>query len=762
MRHRSRWIAFSLAMGASIAVAIWISRRESPGVPVTPETEAHRQIRRAVLHNVSSELVNEVLRIEANEKHIAETVWAREMLAQECGRTIERLWDEINSSTNKLEVLSHFPIAEVQLGQWKPSSKLPQGISLFESVSRGPLLDRLPWQDFLARSIADGWMLEQIEFRHNQSNPDSPNHRAQSRYYFAANLLNKSRKERASIEGVLDVRWGSKDEHGAFTVHRVDATRLTIKTRQSDPPFTLVRDDEIKPQGQSKLIDPLILYDLDGNGLSEIILAARNLVYRNHGNFQFTTEPLCRHPQEFIGTALLADINGDHAADLVCANWEGLFVFLGSPEGVFEAKGRLSWKPETPLQKPMVLTSADIDSDGDLDLYLAQYKDPYEGGLTPRPFYSANDGYPAHLLVNDGLGGFQDRTTEAGLGAKRTRRTFSASFADLDHDSHLDLLVVNDFAGADIYRNNGEGAFEDVTSSWLETPQAFGMAHNLADFNNDGLLDFLMIGMTSPTLERLNHLGLARAKDGREREMELRMTFGNRLFFGTRRSGSLDGFQQNLASDSIADAGWAWGCASSDFDNDGFVDVYIANGFQSAATVADSEGDYWLHDRFVESKLGSQATDLYFKSAGARNKGAVRSFGGYERNRFYWNRGGTNFVEIGYLMGLSLIADSRNVVADDLDADGRVDLVLTTQETWPHDKQTLKLYRNRMENSGDYLEVPVSATAWGRQIEVETESGKRIGVYATGAGFRSQSAARLHFGLGFNRTKPAGPEAEAK
>src|SRR5262249_8016113 len=148
--------------------------------------------------------------------------------------------------------------------------------------------------------------------------------------------------------------------------------------------------------------------------------------------------------------------------------------------------------------------------DGDLDLFLGQYRVPTLGQILKPSFYDANDGHPAYLLLNDGRGNFTDATPNAGLEKKRGRRIFSASFADLNDDGQLDLVVASDFAGADLYMNDGEGHFTDMTSNWIAEPHAFGMAHALSDFNADGRLDLLMIGMTSPTVNRLDHLGLRR------------------------------------------------------------------------------------------------------------------------------------------------------------------------------------------------------------------------------------------------------------
>src|SRR5439155_388038 len=173
----------------------------------------------------------------------------------------------------------------------------------------------------------------------------------------------------------------------------------------------------------------------------------------------------------------------DASADYLCARFEGLVLFKGSAQGTFDEPGRLVWSANPHLKYAQALTCGDIDGDGDLDVFLGQYKVPYTRGQMPTPYYDANDGYPAYLLLNDGQGNFTDATAAAGLEKKRWRRTYSASFADLDSDGDLDLLVVSDFAGVDLYRNDGRGRFTDVTREWVAEPRAFGMAHALADFN---------------------------------------------------------------------------------------------------------------------------------------------------------------------------------------------------------------------------------------------------------------------------------------
>src|SRR5258708_37227150 len=103
--------------------------------------------------------------------------------------------------------------------------------------------------------------------------------------------------------------------------------------------------------------------------------------------------------------------------------------------------------------------------------------------------------------------------------------------------------------------------------------------------------------MSAPAVKRLEKLGLTRHGSDEDRTMRSRMPFGNRLYF----SKSDSAFEQTPLIDSIAHSGWSWGCSAADFDNDGFPDVYIANGLESNQSVRDYEAEYWLHDHYSAS-----------------------------------------------------------------------------------------------------------------------------------------------------------------
>jgi hypothetical protein len=701
-------------------------------------------------NSLGDQLVASFQALQAQENETDRTVWAKELLAERCGQVFEGWWDSLNAATNKLRVLESFPIGEIAIGKFHPPEQLVHGIAVHSQFGKGVIWSRAEWTRFLQDSERAGWRLAETEFRHSRFDTDAAGQPMQSHFDFRAHLLNPEQTERAVIEGELVVSWSSAQSDKELpSVKQVDARGLTIKTRGGEPPFVPVLNETIAPPKGSHFIDPLILYDLDGDGRSEIILAASNLVYRQRPNGRFEPGPLCRHSPGWIFTGVIADFDGDGASDFLCAKFEGLFLFKGSPQGTFDEPGRLVWVANPHLRYAQVITCGDIDRDGDLDVFVAQYKLPYSRGQMPTPYYDANDGDPSYLLLNDGQGNFTDATTASGLAAKRWRRSYSASFADLDGDGHLDLVVVSDFAGVDLYRNNGHGHFTEVTGTWVAEPHAFGMAHALADFNGDGRLDLLMIGMNSPTADRLNHLGLWRPGVAEDRSMRSRVAFGNRLLLAHAGGG----FEQTSMNDFVARTGWSWGCAAGDFDNDGFPDLYIANGHQTRQSVRDYETEFWRHDIYAASSKEDAVASTYFQTKFTRGREQGQSYGGYEKNRFFFNQRGASFVEAGHLLGVALPEDSRGVVADDLDGDGRLDLLLTTFEEWPETKQTVRAYRNDLKDTGNWIgfrfhEAGGAKSPVGARVTVRYAGRSSVRQIVTGDSYRAQQANTVHFGLG--------------
>lgn len=696
--------------------------------------------------------------LEAREARAAATVWAPEKLAQACGRTFDDFWDALNAASDKFAVAARFPFKELQLGRGLEPQRLPHGIELTESAGPGGTLSPAAWRRWLRGQERAGWRLAQAEFRHNRFETNASGQPRQSTFYFSAHLTNATGPRRVELVGDLVVDWLSAPAGDQpARVARVDASRLALKMRTGEPPFEPALNEELAPPERRFPVDPLLVRDLDGDGFAEIALPTVNRLYRRVAPWRYESGPLCADPPGPLFTAIFEDFDGDEAADLLVVNATGLVLYPGgaaapggAPAAPFLNPPQPVWSADQPLKNPMALTCGDVDGDGDLDVFFAQYRVPTLGTVLRPSYHDANDGDPAYLLLNDGTGRFRDVTEASGLAPKRWRRTYSASFADLDTDGHLDLLVVSDFAGAEVYRNDGRGRFTDVTAEWLGDAKGFGMAHTFADFNADGRPDFLMIGMPSPTVDRLEHLGLSRPGEAENPAMRRRMACGNRLFLARAEGGFV---QPPLGDNPLARSGWSWGASAADFDNDGWPDVYIANGHQSTRSVREYEPEFWLHDLYVDDAIEGSIAGAYLFRKFDRTRGQGWSYGGYEKNRFYLSLPGRGTVEVGHLFGVALEEDSRNVVADDLDGDGAPDLLVTTFEVWPRERQTLRVFRNRLADRGNWIGFQRGAPCAGG-LPVGTHILLRVAgrSYArqvvTGDSHRSQHSGRVHFGLG--------------
>lgn len=736
------------------------------------------------------QLAERLTALEEEERRLDETVWAPERLAEQCGAVFEQLWDAINAATNQWAPLRDFAFGELRVADWTDAEPLPHGI---ERRLPGPgrrTWSAAEWQGCLTDLERAGWQLAQVELRHTRFDVDAAGRPQRSVFSASAHLVNDSMSERAVLVGHLTVDWAMPPGAASPTdpraadrarpaVARLEATDFTLLRRRGEPPFQLVAEAEIVPPEKSFFIDPLILYDLDGDGHSEIILAARNLVLKFRPGAPPREQPMCRQWPGLVFTGVIADFDGDAAADFLYATFEGLFLAKGSPPAAtaagdggvsppeatdatpsslaaeppgaaaFEQPPRRVWSAAPHLRYGQVLTCGDIDGDGDLDVWLGQYKVPYERGQMPTPYDDANDGHPAYLLLNDGHGQFTDATAAAGLDKKRWRRTYSGSLVDLDDDGDLDLVVVSDFAGVDLYANDGRGRFTDLTQRWVDESHATGMAHAVADFNRDGLSDVLMIGMNSPVVDRLTHLGLVRPGTKDDARRRAALMFGNRLYL--RRAEG--GFAQSPLGRSLARSGWSWGCSAFDADNDGWLDVYIANGHETQASVRDYETEFWLHDAYVATSSGDIALTAYFGSKHARTRGRGWSYGGWEKNRLYLNQGGASFLEVGHLFGVALEADSRNVATDDLDGDGRRDLLVTTFEAWPTPRQRLLVFQNTLPTAGNWIGFRLREHGPGRspigaKVTVRAAGTTWVRPLLTGDSYRTQHAPTVHFGLG--------------
>ncbi len=322
----------------------------------------------------------------------------------------------------------------------------------------------------------------------------------------------------------------------------------------------------------------LALGDADGDGLDDLYLCQpgglpnRLYLRQRDGTLRDHSREAGVDFLDASRAALWCDLDNDGDQDLV-VDVDPLLLVLENVGGArFNERARVNVESTTSI------SAADYDQDGDLDLYVCGYILPDEAHVTPLPYHDANNGRPNTLLRNDsGPEGwsFVDATIASGLDQNNRRFSFAAAWEDYDDDGDLDLYVANDFGRNNLYRNDG-GRFEDVAAQAGVEDMAAGMGVSWADFDRDGRLDLYVSNMFSSAGERVSYQRrfLPGASEATLAGFQ-RHARGNTLF-KNRGQGVFEDVSEHAG---VTMGRWAWGSVFVEYDNDGWPDLFVPNGF---------------------------------------------------------------------------------------------------------------------------------------------------------------------------------------
>lgn len=475
--------------------------------------------------------------------------------------------------------------------------------------------------------------------------------------------------------------------------------------------------------------------DFDGDGLDDLFVTDSaeggvNLLYRNNGDFTFTEVGAAagvaagNDAANASADALWLDYDNDDRPDLFVVRFGQSQLFHNEGTGRFREVTREAGL--TRYANAITAVAFDYDRDGRVDLFVGNYFQPVNifqpdtPRFFPESFETADNGGGVTVWRNlgpdaSGQTRFRDVTKEAGFALSGW--TLDLGHADADHDGDDDLYVACDFGTDRFFVNNGDGTFRDATKEAIGIDTKKGMNAEWGDYDNDGWLDVFVTNITDDYMREGNFLwrNNGPGPDGQ-------VTFAD----VSRETGTHD-------------AGWGWGGKFFDYDNDGWLDLYVVNGWVSAGP------ESYVPDVFA--MIVRPGVDL----ADARSWPPMgkKSLSGYQKKRLFHNQGGGLFKDEAARHGLDATRDGRGVAVADFDNDGRLDLFVANANNLPY------LYRNvtpvtaSRHWAGFVLEgKPSNREAVGARLRLTAGGRTMLRFVDGGNGFAAQSSRRVHFGLG--------------
>ncbi|NHF60589.1 VCBS repeat-containing protein [Flavobacteriaceae bacterium TP-CH-4] len=493
--------------------------------------------------------------------------------------------------------------------------------------------------------------------------------------------------------------------------------------------------------------------DFDQDGLQDLYFTGNmvsNRMYRNLGDWKF---------EDVTKSARVGSENWSNGVSIVDINQDGypdIYVCKGGHRGSTGAEranllfinngnkgGRLGFTEaakEWGLADESYSVQAaffDYDGDGDLDMYLLSNALVDFNRNTPRPKDRTGKAPSADKLFrNNGDNTFTDVSKEAGILIEGFG--LGVEICDMNTDGWPDVYVSNDFLTDDLlYINQKDGTFSNEASSYFRHLTFNGMGNDIADINNDGHPDVVVLDMLPPDNKRWKLTMMGNNYD----------EFQNSISDGYQPQYIRNTLQLNNGNGSFSEIGqiagisateWSWSPLLADYDNDGLNDLFVTNGYRQDITNL----DFMVYGNNVLT-MGTEEANR------EQRLNELNKLPGIKIHNFMFkNKGDLSFEDITEESGFSKPTYSNGAVYADLDNDGDLDLIINNID------DPAGLYQNTAEGGNDnYIRFRFEGKmpnrqGIGSQVEIFYQGKRQKKYYTPYRGYLSTVEQALHFGLG--------------